>query len=111
MTSVVLISIKCDCVQSQKTMTSAGDVLENMSIDKWLAELHMECYKKNLEKFNTIKVSGSLQLRGDIHFYTLMSGKRVQITYGDGGLLCFTICKVSYWRRVTVRASRLWCER
>lgn len=38
-------------------MTSTGDILENMPIDKWLAELHMECYKKNLEKYNTIKVS------------------------------------------------------
>ena len=40
-------------------MTSTGDILENMPIDKWLAELHMECYKKNLEKYNTIKVSDS----------------------------------------------------
>ena len=49
--------------RNRKTMTSAGDILENMSIDKWLAELHMECYKKNLEKYNTIKVSELVYLR------------------------------------------------
>jgi hypothetical protein len=25
------------------------------SVSKWLAELHMECYKKNLEHFDTVK--------------------------------------------------------
>ena len=43
-------------------MTSVSDALENMSIDKWLAELHMECYKKNFEKFNTIRVSKRLDV-------------------------------------------------
>ena len=39
----------------------AGELLEssiNQPVDSWLAELHMECYKKNLENFDTLKVSG-----------------------------------------------------
>lgn len=34
--------------------------IEKMSISAWLAELHMECYKKYLEDFDTVKVSDSL---------------------------------------------------
>ena len=30
---------------------------ESTSISSWLAELRMECYKKHLEDFDTIKVS------------------------------------------------------
>ena len=29
---------------------------ENLDISSWLAELHMECYKKHLEDYETIKV-------------------------------------------------------
>jgi len=38
-------------------MTSKTQPLENTSVSTWLAELHMECYKKNLENFDTIRVS------------------------------------------------------
>lgn len=37
-------------------MTTKAEPLE-MSLSSWLAELRMECYKKNLENFDTIKVS------------------------------------------------------
>ena len=38
------------------TTTMAGTVV-NLPISTWLSELHMECYKKNLEDFDTIRVS------------------------------------------------------
>lgn len=31
----------------------------SLDVTSWLAELHMECYKKNLEHFETIKVSAA----------------------------------------------------
>ena len=37
--------------------TKAGVPLERTPISDWLEELHMECYKKNLEDYETIKVS------------------------------------------------------
>ena len=39
-------------------MTTKVDHPENTSVSHWLAELRMECYKKNLENFDTVKVSG-----------------------------------------------------
>jgi cobalamin biosynthesis protein CbiG len=35
--------------------TKTGAPLESTPISDWLEELHMECYKKNLEDFETIK--------------------------------------------------------
>lgn len=31
--------------------------LDNLPISTWLSDLHMECYKKNLEDYDTIRVS------------------------------------------------------
>ena len=36
--------------------------LKSLSISSWLAELHMECYKRNLENYDTIKVSSQISL-------------------------------------------------
>ena len=38
-------------------MSTKTEPLENTSVSRWLAELHMECYKKNLENFDTVQVS------------------------------------------------------
>ena len=38
-------------------MSTKARSLENKSISSWLAELRMECYKKNLDDFDTIRVS------------------------------------------------------
>ena len=38
-------------------MSTKTEALENTSVSHWLAELHMECYKKNLEHLDTVKVS------------------------------------------------------
>ena len=38
-------------------MTTKLEPPESTSVSRWLAELHMECYKKNLEHFDTVKVS------------------------------------------------------
>ena len=37
-------------------MTTKVDLPENTAVSHWLAELRMECYKKNLENFDTVKV-------------------------------------------------------
>ena len=34
--------------------TRSGD--DSLAVTSWLAELHMECYKKNLEDYDTVKV-------------------------------------------------------
>ena len=40
------------------TTTKAPDPhLENLEVSSWLTDLHMECYKKHLEGYETIKVS------------------------------------------------------
>jgi hypothetical protein len=36
-------------------MTTKLEPPESTSVSRWLAELHMECYKKNLEHFDTVK--------------------------------------------------------
>ena len=41
----------------QAKMSTKTEPLENTSVSRWLAELHMECYKKNLENFDTVQVS------------------------------------------------------
>lgn len=38
-------------------MSTKTEPLEHTSVSRWLAELHMECYKKNLENFDTVQVS------------------------------------------------------
>ena len=38
-------------------MTTKAELLEVTSVSRWLAELRMECYKKNLENFDTVQVS------------------------------------------------------
>ncbi|CAI8014106.1 hypothetical protein GBAR_LOCUS8851 [Geodia barretti] len=36
-------------------MTTKLEPPESTSVSRWLAELHMECYKKNLEHFDNVK--------------------------------------------------------
>lgn len=37
--------------------TKVSDGPGSLDVSSWLAELHMECYKKHLEDYETIKVS------------------------------------------------------
>jgi hypothetical protein len=37
--------------------TKVSDGPGSLNVSSWLAELHMECYKKHLEDYETIKVS------------------------------------------------------
>ena len=37
--------------------TKAPGLAGNLDVSSWLAELHMECYKKHLEDYETIAVS------------------------------------------------------
>ena len=37
--------------------TNMAGTVENLPISTWLSDLHMECYKKNLEDYDTIRVS------------------------------------------------------
>ena len=44
------------CTQRKRIMTTKREPPESPTISTWLADLHMECYKKNLENYDTIKV-------------------------------------------------------
>lgn len=52
-------------------MTTKLELPENTSVSRWLAELHMECYKKNLENFDSVKVSTSSRRRAHTHKHTV----------------------------------------
>ena len=47
-----------------KMTTKAPAGVGGLDIGSWLAELHMECYKKNLENFETIRVSAACVATG-----------------------------------------------
>ena len=36
--------------------TKASETLADQTVSNWLKDLRMECYKKNLEDYDTIKV-------------------------------------------------------
>lgn len=44
-------------------MTTQVDLPENKAVSRWLADLRMECYKKNLENYDTVKVSRQTHVR------------------------------------------------
>lgn len=50
-----------DIVVASKMTTKVSDGPEYLDVSSWLAELHMECYKKHLEDYETIKVSRAVR--------------------------------------------------
>jgi len=53
---VVLFDYKLPGVCINKFKMTEPARPEKVTIEGWLADLHMECYKKQLEDFDTIKV-------------------------------------------------------
>ena len=54
--SVVRGLLPVSTVQAPRKMTTKAADSLSLDISSWLAELHMECYKKPLEDYQTIKV-------------------------------------------------------
>ncbi len=53
--------------------TNKTDSVCSVTISSWLADLHMECYKKNLEEYENIKVSLLLVLDSCMHASMVVS--------------------------------------
>lgn len=68
---VRLVILRVD--NSRQTMTVAPDTL---SISRWLADLRMECYKKQLEDFDTIKVRDFIELARDRLIWRMLDSRR-----------------------------------